>query len=131
MNYRLTENLNNQLTLKHKKSADFKIANNQLTLKCKQSANFEHFDLFQVALVVDRLCLLIFFLAMTIASLAILTSSPHLYTPSLSDLRKAGYGINDTAAKSTSDTIISDNHKHYEPRLPSCNVLEHVLKTGG
>jgi len=85
----------------------------------------------KVALVVDRLCLLIFFLAMTIASLAILTSSPHLYTPSLSDLRRAGYGINDTAAKSTSDTIISDNHKHYEPRLPSCNVLEHVLKTGG
>ena len=115
--------------MKHKKSADFKIVNNQLTLKCKQSANFEHLDLFQVALVVDRLCLLIFFLAMTIASLAILTSSPHLYTPSLSDLRKAGYGINDTAAKSTSDTIISDNHKHYV--LPSCNVLEHVMKTGG
>jgi len=32
----------------------------------------------QVALVIDRLLLLIFFLAMTIASLVILTSSPHL-----------------------------------------------------
>lgn len=44
----------------------------------------------KVSLVVDRICLLIFFLAMTIASLAILTSSPHIYTASLSDLRKAG-----------------------------------------
>ena len=32
---------------------------------------------YQVALVIDRLLLLIFFLAMTIASLVILTSSPH------------------------------------------------------
>ena len=30
-----------------------------------------------------------FFLAMTIASLVILTSSPHLYTSSLAELRKA------------------------------------------
>lgn len=44
----------------------------------------------KVSLVVDRICLLIFFLAMTIASLAILTSSPHIYTASLSDLRQAG-----------------------------------------
>ena len=28
---------------------------------------------------------------MTIASIAILTSSPHIYTPSISDLRKAGH----------------------------------------
>ena len=34
----------------------------------------------QVSLVIDRILLLIFFLAMTIASLVILTSSPHLYT---------------------------------------------------
>lgn len=34
----------------------------------------------QVSLVIDRVLLLIFFLAMTIASLVILTSSPHLYT---------------------------------------------------
>lgn len=33
----------------------------------------------QVSLVVDRFLLLVFFLAMTIASLVILTSSPHLY----------------------------------------------------
>jgi len=37
----------------------------------------------QVALVIDRLLLLIFFLAMTIASLVILTSSPHLQFDSL------------------------------------------------
>lgn len=34
----------------------------------------------QVSLVIDRVLLLLFFLAMTIASLVILTSSPHLYT---------------------------------------------------
>lgn len=44
----------------------------------------------KVSLVVDRVLLLVFFLAMTIASLAILTSSPHIYTTSLSDLRESG-----------------------------------------
>ena len=44
----------------------------------------------KVSLVVDRVLLLVFFLAMTIASLAILTSSPHIYTTSLSDLRHTG-----------------------------------------
>ena len=44
----------------------------------------------KVSLVVDRVLLLIFFLAMTISSLAILTSSPHIYTSSLSDLRNSG-----------------------------------------
>ena len=34
----------------------------------------------QVSLVVDRFLLLVFFLAMTISSLVILTSSPHIYT---------------------------------------------------
>ena len=33
----------------------------------------------QVSLVLDRILLLIFFLAITISSLVILTSSPHLY----------------------------------------------------
>lgn len=33
----------------------------------------------QVSLVLDRILLLIFFLAITISSLIILTSSPHLY----------------------------------------------------
>ena len=56
----------------------------------------------KVSLVVDRLCLLIFFLAMTIASLAILTSSPHIYTPSLSDLRHAG--LNSTSSSDGTDT---------------------------
>ena len=49
-----------------------------------------------ISLVVDRILLLIFFLAMTIASLAILTSSPHIYTTSLSDLRKSGALANTT-----------------------------------
>jgi hypothetical protein len=34
----------------------------------------------QVSLVLDRVLLLVFFLAMTIASFVILTSSPHLYS---------------------------------------------------
>ena len=34
----------------------------------------------QVSLVIDRILLLVFFLAMTTTSLVILTSSPHLYT---------------------------------------------------
>ena len=44
----------------------------------------------KVSLVVDRVLLLVFFLAMTISSLYILTSSPHIYTHSLSDLRNSG-----------------------------------------
>ena len=56
----------------------------------------------KVSLVVDRICLLVFFLAMTIASLAILTSSPHIYTTSLSDLRRQGQGIiNDSESQGT------------------------------
>ena len=43
-----------------------------------------------VSLVVDRVLLFVFLLAMIISSLAILTSSPHIYTASLSDLRHAG-----------------------------------------
>ena len=54
------------------------------------SCNNSELEWKKVSLVVDRICLLIFFLAMTIASLAILTSSPHIYTASLSDLRLAG-----------------------------------------
>ena len=54
------------------------------------SSNNSELEWKKVSLVVDRICLLIFFLAMTIASLAILTSSPHIYTASLSDLRQAG-----------------------------------------
>ncbi len=38
----------------------------------------------QVSLVLDRVLLLLFFLAMTIASLVILTSSPHLYDSTIS-----------------------------------------------
>ena len=54
------------------------------------SSNNSELEWKKVSLVVDRICLLLFFLAMTISSLAILTSSPHIYTASLSDLRQAG-----------------------------------------
>merc|ERR1712037_647516 len=56
----------------------------------------------KVALVVDRICLLLFFLAMTIASLAILTSSPHIWTASQSDLHKAAKALDDTTTETTS-----------------------------
>ena len=48
--------------------------------RCLESDNREQHELEwkQVSLVIDRLLLLVFFLAMTIASLVILTSSPHL-----------------------------------------------------
>ncbi|XP_040571579.2 neuronal acetylcholine receptor subunit alpha-10 isoform X3 [Lepeophtheirus salmonis] len=50
----------------------------------RRIAQSEHKDLIeaqwkQVSLIIDRLLLLVFFLAMSIASLVILTSSPHLY----------------------------------------------------
>ena len=41
----------------------------------------------KVSLVVDRVLLLLFFLAMSISSIAVLTSSPHIFTESESDLR--------------------------------------------
>ena len=65
------------------------------------SCNNSELEWKKVSLVVDRVCLLIFFLAMTIASLAILTSSPHIYTASLSDLRLSG-GKGQTNANATS-----------------------------
>eukprot|EP00093_Oithona_nana_P008990 08990.XXX_167161_164685_1 [CDS] Oithona nana genome sequencing. len=65
------------------------------------SSNNSELEWKKVSLVVDRVCLLIFFLAMTIASLAILTSSPHIYTASLSDLRLSG-GKGQTNANATS-----------------------------
>ena len=72
---------------------------------------------------VDRICLLIFFLAMTIASLLILTSSPHIYTPSLSDIRKAGGTINKTIDMMNS-TVIPMNQR-------ACKYLPAVEKIGG
>ena len=60
----------------------------------------------KVSLVVDRICLLVFFLAMTIASLAILTSSPHIYTASLSDLRQAGI-INESTSENNEENNVS------------------------
>ena len=68
------------------------------------SCNNSELEWKKVSLVVDRVCLLIFFLAMTIASLAILTSSPHIYTASLSDLRLAG-GKGQTNATSSETNI--------------------------
>ena len=65
------------------------------------SSNNSELEWKKVSLVVDRVCLLIFFLAMTIASLAILTSRPHIYTASLSDLRLSG-GKGQTNANATS-----------------------------
>ena len=49
-------------------------------VRCLESDKREQHELEwkHVSLVIDRLLLLVFFLAMTIASLVILTSSPHL-----------------------------------------------------
>ena len=48
----------------------------------------------KVSLVVDRVLLLLFFLAMSISSIAVLTSSPHIFTVSESDLRHQGLSTN-------------------------------------
>ncbi len=69
----------------------------------------------KISLVVDRILLLIFFMAMTVASLAILTSSPHIYTTSLSDLRKAG---------TLNETIDPEHSVAYDYQKPC--VLGHV-----
>ena len=49
-------------------------------VRCLESDSREQHELEwkQVAIVIDRLLLLVFFLAITISSLVILTSSPHL-----------------------------------------------------
>ena len=79
---------------------------------------------FQVALVVDRLCLLLFFLAMTIASVAILTSSPHIWTASQSDLRKAAKALDDTTTKTTTDPISEEKFL----KENTCSENEHAWK---
>ena len=57
----------------------------------------------KVSLVVDRVLLLLFFLAMSISSIAVLTSSPHIFTVSESDLRHQGLSNNGTELGSSSE----------------------------
>ena len=57
---------------------------------------------------------------MTIASVAILTSSPHIWTASQSDLRKAAKALDDTPAETTSDPI------NFEKQ--TCSDNEHAWK---
>lgn len=58
----------------------------------------------KVSLVVDRVLLLLFFLAMSISSIAVLTSSPHIFTESESDLRHQEQAALSSSSSSNNDT---------------------------
>ena len=62
------------------------------------------FSFVQVSLVLDRILLLVFFLAMTIASFVILTSSPHLY--SFIDMISLQFNENSSASDSDEYEIL-------------------------
>ena len=64
----------------------------------------------KVSLVVDRVLLLLFFLAMSISSIAVLTSSPHIFTESESDLRHQEQAALSSSSSNDTDSLSSSEN---------------------